>query len=100
LAPGCLEGEVVVITGAGRGIGREMARGFAHWGASVVLAELSDQGADTERVIQSQGGRALFIRTDVADAERPSAQPACLSTTQSSARLRLCWKWTWLFGIE
>ncbi len=73
LAPGCLDGQVVVITGAGRGIGREMARAFAHWGAGVVIAELSDQGVEVEQIIRSEGRQALFVRTDVSDVESVAA---------------------------
>lgn len=65
-----MSGWVAVITGAGRGIGREMAILFGQLGASVVVAEISEAtGAETAEVIQSQGGKALFVRTDVSDAD-------------------------------
>ena len=62
---GELAGQTVVVTGSGRGIGREMAFAFAWLGASVVVAELSDEGLVTERIITEAGGDALFVRTDV-----------------------------------
>ncbi|MEZ4771051.1 MAG: SDR family oxidoreductase [Caldilineales bacterium] len=73
LRPGCFDQDVVVITGAGRGIGREMARAFACWGARVVIAEISDQGADVEREIRAAGGQALYVRTDVSDVDSVAA---------------------------
>ncbi len=68
LAPETLAGRVAVVTGAGRGIGRETARALAYLGARVVIAELSDQGAATEQAISAAGGKALFVRTDVSQA--------------------------------
>jgi NAD(P)-dependent dehydrogenase (short-subunit alcohol dehydrogenase family) len=62
-----LHGKIAVITGAGQGIGRETARALAHLGAAVVIAELSDSGLETKELIGSEGGQALFLRTDVAD---------------------------------
>ena len=57
------EGKVVVVTGAASGIGRAIAVAFAHAGASVVVADLDDDGA---RAVADQiGERALPIRCDV-----------------------------------
>jgi NAD(P)-dependent dehydrogenase (short-subunit alcohol dehydrogenase family) len=62
-----LRGSVAIVTGAGQGIGRETARALAHLGAAVVIAEIADGGQETESLIRSAGGRALFVRADVAD---------------------------------
>jgi len=59
------EGRVAVVTGGGQGIGREIVRAFAALGASVAIAEMSDEGIDTERVVRESGDVALFVRTDV-----------------------------------
>ena len=41
-----LANKVAVITGAGHGIGRAYARKFAQEGASVVIADIDQQGGD------------------------------------------------------
>jgi NAD(P)-dependent dehydrogenase (short-subunit alcohol dehydrogenase family) len=69
-----LAGKVTAITGAGLGIGRAAALLFAREGATVVIIELSeDSGREVERAISEAGGRAHFIRTDVADAASVAA---------------------------
>ena len=62
-----LAGKVAVVTGAGRGIGKELARALAWLGARVVIAEIAETGAEVEALIRSQGGTALFVQTDVSD---------------------------------
>ncbi|HET6290456.1 MAG TPA: SDR family oxidoreductase [Amycolatopsis sp.] len=74
---GALDGRVAVITGAGRGIGREHALLFAREGASVVVNDLGGandgSGADTgpaQQVvdeIRAAGGKAVANTADVAD---------------------------------
>ena len=59
-------GKVVIVTGAGRGIGRCVAAEFASEGAKVILAEKdAAKGTEAGRRIVSGGGDAFFIRTDV-----------------------------------
>lgn len=60
--------KVVIITGAGQGIGRSFAKTFASAGAQVVIAERNLEKAQAvEREIASGNGRALVVETDVAD---------------------------------
>lgn len=70
---GRLAGKVAVVTGAGRGIGREAARVLARLGAKTVIAELRESGAETERLIRAAGDEALFIQTDVANEQSVEA---------------------------
>jgi len=77
---GICEGRVVIVTGAGRGIGREHALAFARAGAKVVVNDLGvsrdgreADGTPAERVvaeIQAMGGEAIADGADVADFEQ------------------------------
>lgn len=62
--------EVVVITGASAGVGRATVRAFAARGSYIGLLARGDDGLEgARREVQSAGGKALAIPTDVADAE-------------------------------
>jgi len=62
---GLLADKIIVITGAGRGIGAAAARLFAAEGATVVLASRSaDELAQVAATIEAAGGRASWLRTD------------------------------------
>lgn len=63
---GRLLGKVVVITGAGRGIGRRAALLFAAEGATLALVDIDEaSGEAVAEEVRSQGGIAIFIRTDL-----------------------------------
>ncbi|TPQ39769.1 SDR family NAD(P)-dependent oxidoreductase [Cupriavidus pinatubonensis] len=59
---------VVIITGAGQGIGREFARQYAAAGAIPVVADLNEERAQTVlKEIEAAGGRGMAIGVDVGD---------------------------------
>ena len=94
---GALDGRVAIITGAGRGIGREHALLFAHEGAKVVVNDLGggldgsvETASPAEEVvaeIKAMGGEAVANHDNVAEWEggqrlvsarwRPSARCTC-----------------------
>jgi NAD(P)-dependent dehydrogenase (short-subunit alcohol dehydrogenase family) len=68
------KGKVAVVTGAAQGIGEAYARALAGEGASVVVADLNeDAGNQVAKEIEADGGRAIFVRTDVSSAESARA---------------------------
>ena len=73
---GELENKVVIVTGASRGIGRQMALGLARQGAKVVITARTEQEKEgkapgtiyqTLEEVRALGGPALAVRCDVAD---------------------------------
>jgi len=61
-----LQGQVAIVTGAGRGIGRATGLELARMGADIVVAELDRASAEfTASEVRSLGRRALVVPTDV-----------------------------------
>ena len=63
-----LSGKVAIITGGARGIGKGIASRYAQEGAKIVIADLKEKEATgTIKEIEKEGGKAIFIETDVTD---------------------------------
>ena len=63
-----LSGQVAVVTGAGQGMGREIALGLAEAGAAVVVADVNGETASaTAQAITKGGGKAWSLVWNVAD---------------------------------
>jgi 3-oxoacyl-[acyl-carrier protein] reductase len=61
-----LAGRVALITGAASGQGRAAAQLFASEGASIVVVDINDDGAnETVKLIENGGGRAVAVHADV-----------------------------------
>jgi NAD(P)-dependent dehydrogenase (short-subunit alcohol dehydrogenase family) len=74
-----LTGKTVLVTGAGRGIGRAVAVRCAAEGAAVVVADLAPP-EETAAAVKAAGGRALVLTVDVAD------QTAVRAMAEAAAR--------------
>jgi 3-oxoacyl-[acyl-carrier protein] reductase len=70
-----LTGQVAIVTGAGRNIGRAIALALADAGASVAVGVRSNraEAASVVKEIEAKGGRALMQLADIADAEAVKA---------------------------
>lgn len=81
-----LKDKVIVITGAGSGIGQAAALKFAAAGSKVVVADFSDKGGnETVSKIAAAGGVAHFVKTDVSDSQ--SIQGLIASAVETYGRL-------------
>jgi NAD(P)-dependent dehydrogenase (short-subunit alcohol dehydrogenase family) len=73
-APDLFKGRVALVTGGGRGIGREIALAFARLGADLVIASRhADNLAPTAREIESLGRQCLAVPTNIRDVAQVDA---------------------------
>ena len=68
-----LKGKIALVTGAGHGIGREIALALARSGAEVVVTDVSDKIFDVGKEIESAGTKAYPVKCDVTDAKEAVA---------------------------
>ena len=110
-------GKIVVVIGAGTGLGRAMAVGFAREGASLVIADVDAAALDvTLGLAKSHGAEALGVQTDVM--RRESVDALATATLERFGRVDiLCsnagvvecltpaWEkspadWEWVMGVN
>ena len=79
--PGLLHNHIAAVTGAGSGIGRAIALGFAHEGAGVAALDINgESAAQTAASIRAAGGTAEAFTLDIAD------RAACSTAAAEVAR--------------
>ena len=72
----CLENDVALVTGAGRGNGRTIALGLAEAGAAVFVTDIDEASAhSTAEAIEAAGGKAAHARLDIQDTAGCGALP-------------------------
>jgi len=65
-----LKGKIAIVTGAGHGIGKEIALALARNGAEVVVTDITDAIFDVGKQIEALGSKALPIKCDVTEPEQ------------------------------
>jgi len=87
-APFRLDGKVALVTGAGSGIGEQIARVYARQGAAVIVGDRDEAGGTrVTTLIVAEGGRARYQPLDVTDSA--SAQDAVASCAATEGGLHV-----------
>jgi NAD(P)-dependent dehydrogenase (short-subunit alcohol dehydrogenase family) len=74
LRPGTFDGQSVVVTGGGTGLGKAIAAEFARLGAAVVVASRKDEHLEAARdALTALGGDVLAVRCDIRSADEVAA---------------------------
>lgn len=68
-----LEGKVVLVTGAGRGIGQATAIAFGNAGAKVAVADVADSADETMDLLKQADAQSVYIKADVSKAAEVEA---------------------------
>ncbi len=77
-----LEGKIAIVTGAGRGIGREAARMIADEGATVIaVARTQSELDETVRLITEEGGSACSLSRDLTDSAQVASMVDAVTET-------------------
>lgn len=84
-----LTGRVALITGGGRGIGREIARTLANAGANIAIAEIiAENGEDAANEMRSLGRESMSVVTDVTKPE--SVEAMTQAVMDKFGRIDIC----------
>ncbi len=78
-------GKIALITGGSSGIGRATALLFAKQGAKVVIGDIDPAGRETAETIRREGNEAIFLQTDVREANE--VQNLVATTVKTYGRL-------------
>lgn len=76
-----IAGKVALVTGGSTGIGRATALLFGRHGASVVIGDVNVEGRETVKLIEREGGAAIFVETDVSNIWQVEHLVACAINT-------------------
>lgn len=64
-APVRFQNKICIVTGGASGIGKAICQRLAAEGGSVAMIDISDSGQQAADEINTAGGKALFIKTDI-----------------------------------